>query len=79
MDRVALERTDDEAERAEIHWSLALSAVANEDEETAFQHAVTACQLTEDRVLRQWIQHWGEELWGLESEPSPCEEARGPV
>jgi tetratricopeptide (TPR) repeat protein len=79
VDRVALERTDDEAERAEIHWSLALSAELYGDEDAALHHATTACQLAEDRVLRRRIEHWGEELWGLESEHSPCEEARGPV
>ena len=78
-DRAALERTDDEAERAEIHWSLALSAELYGDEDAALHHATTACQLAEDRVLRRRIEHWGEETWGLESDVSPCEEAGGPV
>jgi tetratricopeptide (TPR) repeat protein len=81
-DSSALERTDDPGEKAEIHWSLALSAEAAGRPTEAFRHAAAACRLTDNRVLHDRIQHWAEELREIEETEKgldPCEELRDPT
>ena len=81
-DSSALAHTDDPAEKAELHWSLALSSEVAGRHTDAFDHATAACRLTENRVLHDRIQHWALELREIEDSDErldPCEQRRDPM